>query len=61
MWWHWPFGWVVEVFIIIIIIIIILGGGGVVVGLCGAVAVVVGFCVKTARHLSSSWIWIGKK
>ena len=32
-----------------------------VVGLCGAVAVVVGFCVKTARHLSSSWIWIGKK
>ena len=32
-----------------------------VVGLCGVVAVVVGFCVKTARHLSGSWIWIGKK
>ena len=48
-------------FFLLLLFFFFFGRRGVVVGLCGAVAVVVGFCVKTARHLSSSWIWIGKK
>ena len=30
----------------------------VVVRLCGAVAVVVGFCVKISRYLSGGWVFV---
>ena len=31
---------------------------GVIVGLCGAVVVVVGFCVKISRYLSDGWVFV---